>query len=408
MDEMMIYLLKASVCMMLLYGLFYMFMYRETYFRLNRVYLIFTVLLSLIIPLLRYSVDPGFSENGMVYVLQAVQILSVPDASEVYGITLSGIFVYIYLAGVIFFSLRFFLRLAGLIDVSLNAEFIYRDGLKIGLCNEPVAPFSFFRTVYISKTVKESSELDKILLHESVHIRQWHSFDVIFSEMICILVWFNPAIWMIRSALKETHEYLADSGVKELTTDTAGYFQLLFRNVIGVQPGLANNFNKSLTLKRMKMMTKARSGSLSVMKVLLVIPLVVILTVSFSFRYSVAGPALITPPALHESVTANIPADKEPQFPGGFDAMVKYLLENVKYPEQAKKDGIQGKVFISFTVTKTGKIEKTKVTQSVNALLDAEALRVVSSMPDWIPGEVGGKAVDAEMTLPIQFKLADK
>lgn len=405
MDEMMIYLVKASVCMMLLYGLFYLLMYKETWFRLNRVYLIFSVMLSLIIPLFRYSVDPGVSGNGMVYVLQAVQVFAVPDGGWVEGVTLSEVFVYIYLTGVVFFTFRFLLRLAGLFDISLNSEYIYRDGLKIGLCSEPVAPFSFFRTVFISRSVKESGELEKILLHESVHIRQWHSIDVIFSELICILVWFNPAIWMIRSALKETHEYLADSGVKELTTDTAGYFQLLFSSVIGVQPGLANNFNKSLTLKRMKMMTKARSRSLSVMKVLLVIPLVVILTVSFSFRYSVAGPALITPPALHESVAATIPADKEPQFPGGFDAMVKYLLENVKYPEHAKKDGIQGKVLVSFTVTKTGKIKDAKVTQPVNKLLDAEALRVVNSMPDWIPGEVDGKIVDAEMTLPIQFKL---
>jgi len=402
------YLAKASLSMMLLYGFFYILMYRETWFRLNRIYLVFSVLISLLIPLLRIGFSSP-SENGTLsYMMRAVEVMSVPETVNMFSITAKEFITYIYLAGAIFFAIRFIMNLSGILDLSINSKHLYRNGLKIGLCSQLVSPFSFFGTVYINAKEKDSKELDKILLHESVHIRQWHSIDVIITEIVCILVWFNPAIWMIRSALKETHEYLADSGVKELTTDTAGYFQLLFSSVIGVQPGLANNFNKSLTLKRMKMMTKKRSGSTSVMKVLLVIPLVVMLTVSFSFRTSIAGPALIYTPALHESVIANILADKEPEFTGGFDAMVKYLIENVKYPEKAKKDGTQGKVIVSFTVTKKGKIQNVKVTQSVNAELDAEAVRVISSMPDWTPGVKDGKAVDAEMMLPIQFKLEEK
>jgi TonB family protein len=391
--------------MMLLYGFFYIFMYRETWFKLNRIFLITSVLLSLLIPLLKFGFVSSAGTANDSYLLRTVQVLSIPETGSMFSISVQEVIMYIYLAGLIIFSVRFILRLASILDLSFNSDSLYRNGLKIGLCTKAVSPFSFFKVVYINEKEKDSKGLDKILLHESVHIRQWHSVDVIISEIACIIVWFNPAIWMIRSALKETHEYLADSGVKELTKDTAGYFQLLFSSVIGVQPGLANNFNKSLTLKRMKMMTKKRSGSISFMKVLLVIPLVVILTVSFSFRTSIAGPALIHTPALHESVIANIPADKEPEFPGGFDAMVKYLIKNVKYPEQAKKNGTQGKVFVSFTVTKKGKIQNVKVTQSVNAELDAEAVRVISSMPDWNPGLKDGKPVDAEMTVPIQFKL---
>jgi len=85
--------------------------------------------------------------------------------------------------------------------------------------------------------------------------------------------------------------------------------------------------------------------------------------------------------------------------------MTKFIIENVKYPETAMKSGIQGKVLVSFTVIKSGKLDNIRVTQKVNDLLDAEAVRVVSSMPDWIPGENKGKTVDVEITLPISFKL---
>ncbi|PKP23092.1 MAG: hypothetical protein CVU05_01170 [Bacteroidetes bacterium HGW-Bacteroidetes-21] len=250
--------------------------------------------------------------------------------------------------------------------------------------------------------------MDKIMVHETVHIRQMHSLDAIFAEIICILTWFNPVSWMIKSALKETHEYLADSEVSEQTTDKAGYLQLLLLNVIGVQPGLANNFNKSLTLKRLKMMTKPRSGRLSRMKVLLVLPLVVMLVSAFSVKYSNNSQNVKDASAIVRIEKADNPVDKMPEYKGGQEAMMKFLVENIKYPEDAKNKGIQGKVFVNFVVSKTGKIQDVSVAQSVNPLLDAEAVRVISSMPNWTPGEDKGKKVDVQITLPINFKLGDK
>ena len=98
--------------------------------------------------------------------------------------------------------------------------------------------------------------------------------------------------------------------------------------------------------------------------------------------------------------------DKMPEFPGGQEALTKFIIDNVKYPEAAKKKGTQGKVLVSFVVTKTGKLDKIEISEKVDDLLDAEALRVVKAMPDWIPGEVKGSKADVVMKLPIQFKLA--
>ena len=97
--------------------------------------------------------------------------------------------------------------------------------------------------------------------------------------------------------------------------------------------------------------------------------------------------------------------DEMPAFGNGNDDLIKYVSKNVVYPQQAKEKGIQGKVFVSFVVTKAGKVKNAKVLKSVNPLLDAEAVRVVSSMPDWKPGKNKGVPVDVIMNLPINFLL---
>ena len=94
-----------------------------------------------------------------------------------------------------------------------------------------------------------------------------------------------------------------------------------------------------------------------------------------------------------------------PKFPGGDAARVKYMVENIKYPEPAKKQGLQGTVYVSFVIEKDGRITTTKVVRGVENSLDAEAFRVVSAMPNWIPGTDKGKPVRVQFNMPIQFKL---
>ena len=94
-----------------------------------------------------------------------------------------------------------------------------------------------------------------------------------------------------------------------------------------------------------------------------------------------------------------------PQYPGGQIAMLKYFMENIKYPEQAMKKGIQGRVAVSFIVEKDGSISNVKPVLSVHPLLDKEAVRVVKSMPKWSPGKQNGKPVRVRFNVPVMFKL---
>ena len=97
--------------------------------------------------------------------------------------------------------------------------------------------------------------------------------------------------------------------------------------------------------------------------------------------------------------------EKMPEFEGGVENMLKYLQQNIKYPEEAIKNGTQGRVVVQFVVNKDGSIVDANVVKSVSPELDAEALRVVKSMPKWTPGEQRVEKVRVQFTLPVQFKL---
>ncbi len=406
MTELIFYTFKVSVCMILLYGLYILALSRETNFRFNRIYLLSSLIISLIIPVLNIAVFSNNSATGFTAVLQTVQVQSVNSLITGNNMSFANYIFCIYITGLFILTIQFIMKLVSLLLIRKESKIERSNGFYIAFCKKSVSPFSFFHTIYIDEKIIDDTHLDKIMMHETIHVRQLHSFDIVFTEIICLLTWFNPVSWMIKSALKETHEYLADSGVSEQTTVSAEYFLLLFRNAIGVQPGLANNFNKSLTLKRINMMKKPRSGRLSMLKVLPVLPILALLFFVFSCTNSTDDSKSKNNSAPQAEEKTIVKAEKMPEFPGGQDAMTKFIIENVNYPEAAKKAGIQGKVLVTFNVAKSGKIENIRITQKVNDNLDKEALRVVSIMPDWVPGEAKGTPVDVEITLPIVFKLA--
>ena len=160
------------------------------------------------------------------------------------------------------------------------------------------------------------------------------------------------------------------------------------------------------------MMSKKRNPGMSVIRMVLVIPAALLLTLLF--MVSTNDQALATQnglsfhtapaPVLQEEPIFTV-VEQMPEFPGGQEALIKYMVNNVKYPENARKKGIQGTVFVSFVVGKDGSISNVKVLRGVDKELDEEAIRVVSNMPKWKPGKEKGKAVKVQYNLPVAYKL---
>ena len=282
-------------------------------------------------------------------------------------------------------------------------------------------PFSWMR--YIIASEQDLSEnFDMILAHERAHICLHHSWDLLFAQLCAMVQWFNPAAWLLKRELEAIHEYEADSVTLRQGFDAHQYQLRLFEEAVGVKFNtITNNFNNCSTKKRIIMMMKKQTSPWARLKALFVLPVAfaavtVISCTSPKEKKTEANQEPASAPEMQVVTYAPQPkeaeqgevflvAEEEAMFPGGMEAMMKYLQENIKYPEQAKNNGVQGRVIVQFVVNKDGSISNDTVVRSVDPLLDAEAIRVVRNMPNWTPGKQRGEPVRVRFTMPVAFGM---
>jgi TonB family protein len=283
-------------------------------------------------------------------------------------------------------------RLLKLMFKILKAPMERHEQYRLVQIAATASPASFFRTVFIPTGL--SYETRKVITeHELVHVRQWHSIDVLIYEIAKVLCWINPIIYLLEKELKLVHEFIADEQAGKDAPDL--YQQTLVAFTLGIEPSiLTNNFYQSSTIKRRLMMLhETNSWKSTIIRTVLMLPFVAGLLV---VNTGVAQTA-------EETVLQQ--AEVMPEFPGGQEAMMKYLAEQIKYPAEDKKNKVEGNVFVSFVIDKTGVVRNAEIKRGVSATIDAEALRVVSSMPAWRPAENKGEKVSVQYVLPIAFRL---
>lgn len=425
MNELFRYLIHSSVCLTALYMVYWFFLRKDTFFTINRIYLVLTVIFSLVVPLLPLQLPITDSISPVMIFLEPVLItpgkIETLSASHLSWIEATGV---VYLTGVFIFTLRFLIQLIQLWIVVRRNGVTSRDDMKLVFVDRGYSPFSFFNMIFIKKDLSEDSQLSAILLHEKVHIRQLHTFDLILTEMLTIVLWFNPFVWMLQRSIKSLHEFLADEGVMKFGFRMRDYQQLIFDQTLGKQiNNLTNNFNVSLIKKRMMMMTKSRSRSASRVKIILALPAIFLALTYFSSASAIYLTPIVkqTQPdpttrmdqqsaaqvtTLQKEDTIFTKVDKMPLFNQGVEEMFSYLKNNIRYPDEAKKNGVQGTVFVTFVVEKDGTITNVKILRGIGAGCDEESLRVVKSMPKWTPGTKDGKPVRVAFNLPIKYMLA--
>lgn len=297
------------------------------------------------------------------------------------------------------------------------------DGYTLVLLPEgKVAPFSWGRYVVMSADDYDAAGAT-VTAHELAHIHHRHCLDLMLAQAVCIFLWYNPAAWLMREELKTVHEYQADDTVLASGIDPRTYQMLLIKKAVGTRfQSLANSLNHSKLKKRITMMYKEKNSGLRRLRglVLALAPVAAIAVVNIP---AVAGcldgmraasletadePVKVVTAGTIRKVTQNISESKPDvlaQYPGGEGEMFKYLASNIKYPEAAANANHQGRTVVQFTVKSDGSLSDFEITQSSYPELDAEAIRVISSMPAWTPAQADGKAVASFYTLPIQFKL---
>lgn len=420
MEDFVLYFAKTIIGLSLLYAVYRLFLRKETFFKLSRIYLIGSAIISLLIPAFSMISFSAANSETLYYVLKTVTISNtelVANYSE--NSSLFQIVWIVYLGGVILFSFLFLFRIFQLFKFIRKYGITHDGGTKYIITDGNYTPFSFFNFIFINSNITNIDK-EKVIAHEQVHVSQLHSLDVLFFEILTIFQWFNPIVWLYKRSIKEVHEFLADEGVLTTGVEKSSYQILLLALTLGSNvTDLTNNFNTTQIKRRFMMMTKMKSGLIAKVRITMVVPFVTAALLLFACNNN-ENKKEETAQNKGDSATAQTPVvvqkndvegtvydvvDEMPIYGKSQSDLSTYLASTIKYPQEAKVKNIQGKVFISFVVTKTGDVANVKVKKSVNTLLDAEAVRVVSAMPKWTPGKIKNETVNVNFVLPINFKL---
>lgn len=424
----MLYLLQVNVGLILFYALYKLVCTRDTFFCSRRFILIVSLVLPFILPFIDVrewleSRDRMIMLTHFDYSAVLPEIVVGSEAAETGNrvLVLSEWIGYLYLAGIVVLLVRLAVQAFSLYRLIVRMPEKEINGVRIKCLNDPSGPFSFFGWIFMNPAAVKEDEISEILTHEMAHVKQHHSVDVLLAEMVSICCWMNPFAWLLKREVRLNLEFLADRKVMEAGFATKSYQYHLLGLAYNHKYGLSNNFNFSHLKQRIIMMNKKKSNAAGHIKyALFVLPAFALLVAG---NISCSQDASQTEDAKEEVVAPVSPEAKEapadstakeevfmvaeqmPEFPGGMKEMLKFLQENVKYPENAMKNNVQGRVIVQFVIEKDGTPTEFKVLRSVDPDLDAEALRVMKAMPKWKPGMQKGQVVRVKFTVPVSFKL---
>ena len=420
MNQLVLYVVQSGISLILLFGVYWLFLRKDTFFTVNRTFLLASAVFSLTFPLFHVNwLFPTESTSNYYAALNMVTINATRvESTFAENLTLLQIVIIAYLTGVAIFGVRFLVQIAQLLLMIRKYGISRHEGLRIVFIESNYSPFSFFNLIFINRKQLNRENIKEIIAHEQVHIRQKHSIDLILAEVMTIIQWFNPIVWFYRISLKSVHEFLADQGVLLKGYNPIDYQKLLIGQYMGIQVNdLTNNFNHSLLKNRIVMMTKSKSRFAAKLKVLLVTPVAFMLVVAFTVSPVVKTVAQGEKQTQKAEKVSQSPksetqdelltvAEQMPTFPGGDEERAKYLQSNIKYPEEARKAGKQGVVYVSFIVEIDGSVSNAKVLRGFDAACDEVAVTVVKNMPKWNPGVQRGKPVRVQFNMPIKFALS--
>lgn len=283
------YVIKSTVSITVLYLLYFLLLRNIKTFKFNRFYLLFAIIFSFTLPFIQITTDFNLavSQNILGY-SSSFNSINIQGTIEKEQSNNTLIFpnilfaVYILISTIIL--MRFVFNLYKIIKTIKNSKVAADTDPQIILSIVKTLPYSFLNYIIVNKTEFESGKIDdSLIFHEQAHCRQYHSIDIILIELVKIIFWFNPLIWIIKKEIQLNHEYLADE--KVLKTQNLKDYQDIILNLVfrNNSTYLASNFNYSLTKKRLIMMTKNNSSMRSMVRKITIVPLVLILTVSLTF-----------------------------------------------------------------------------------------------------------------------------
>lgn len=281
MPDFFIILLKINLVLILFAAAYYFILRRLTFYVINRVFLAFGILFSTIYPFIDLT-DFLHKHKAVAFVPEINQQVKSLVPSGFIGEYWQWIGVLFYV-GVAFMAFRLIVQFVSLYKMHKKSAPGSVANFDVRILDEPVSPFSFWQTVYINPSLHQERELQTILEHEQIHVKQWHSLDIILAELSVVFYWFNPGVWLMKRAVKENLEFITDEKILKKGVDKKAY-QYSLLDVGNLMPAvqIVNNFNLSDLKKRIKMMNAKRSSKLTLSRYMLVLPILLVTTLAFT------------------------------------------------------------------------------------------------------------------------------
>lgn len=427
MDNALFYAIKTSIPIVFFVFLYWLILKDEKYFHLNRAFLLLGLVAGFTFPLLKFpNVGIASQVTGVAELLPLTISAEQIEVHSGNSYSVFKLLSIIYILGTVVFATRFLFRLMQILFLTLRHSGVKVNGFQTVYVKGNQTPFTFFNFLFLPLNQKGKRPEEVVLEHEWVHFSQMHTIDNLLVELAIVFQWFNPAIWLCKPFMQSVHEYTADRKVLEKGYNKFEYQKLMVETSTGMKvAGISSHFNATLLKKRITMMSNYKSNKLSVLKYVLILPLFVLGLLMFA-------PGSISVAQSEHSDKVFTEVDKRAEYPGGFNQARVFVAENVRYPQSARQAGIEARVFVQFTVDENGKVkdvvvvhtnlqeadkenevvvvgykENTTKVDKEQAIVDLEeeAVRVISLLNDFTPGEKDGEKVKTQFTFPINFAL---
>ena len=427
-------ILKIALLTTVGYVFYILFLRNMKMYRAQRLYILACCVLAVVLP---FALDylSGLKASSTVYLPSITIHANGIRNNQLYNELNINWLQTVYITGLGIMVLYYLLAIIKIARLTKGTAF--RDIQKhIFYVSKPVAPFSFINRIYLPAKLKDSDERHAIIQHEQAHIDHFHSADILFFTIFALVQWFNPFAWLLLRNLKEVHEYQADETTIKSGVSIDLYCQQIVSQTLGCQVQvLVNNFNKSLTLKRLAMLTKEKVSKWGKVKFAFLVPAVMLafsclLLIQCEQKESnsniselappppppppaeeIAPPPPPPPPPITENKGLDgnpvyIIVDKTASLQGGdINDFRNYIQKNISYPEKAIAEKIEGKVIAQFVVNANGQVESVEILRGLSIEINKEVVRAILASPKWTPAEVKNTAVNQSFVIPVVFKL---
>ncbi|MDX5346221.1 MAG: M56 family metallopeptidase [Hymenobacteraceae bacterium] len=403
------YLLQSGLSVSLLYLFYRLVLANRKNLQLNRFFLLFGLLFSLIIPLVQVKMPAGAALPAALPANLLPELVLRKVQAEAQEFSVFKVLFWAYGTGVLVLLLRFLGQLFSLFRLQKNSVSTEKyQGITVVKVNKPVQPFSFGSRVFLYSKANLAEDSQKIILeHELVHVRQWHTLDVVVAELVAVLHWYNPVVWLYKNSLRDVHEFLADQSAVRSAKSISDYSRHILSQAMFTDTyALTHTLFNSQLKKRVMMMNQKTSTRHAFARAGMALSFVFVLF--YCIACNTADEELV-PVQAEAANKTNSEAGKEavvdqadvmPVPEGGMEAFYKHIMDNLK----TEKPGKNGKVFVEFVVNKAGQVQDAKVLKGMGEPFDSKALSAVSSYPKWEPGIKDGKPVAVKLVVPIAFQ----